>query len=176
MRKDSATALTPTNAKQSVPPRSAPVGSRNSTANTRARNSASEWANNRHKVEEAASFPSGRQRRPLQRTRDAGPQFPIKRGLRAFCQKVSICVRPQHRAQGGTRPGHQRGTHFWLLEQPHFELRQKNKLFENGALQIVHEHLSVEFLSSVKDTWNLARISPARIRPFCRDAELRFQQ
>src|SRR5215472_10302213 len=57
MRKDSATALTPTNAKQSVPPRSAPVGSRNSTANTRARNSASEWANNRRKLEEPASFP-----------------------------------------------------------------------------------------------------------------------
>src|SRR5438094_1173523 len=59
MSRDLVIAPTPTSAKQCVPPRSAPVLSRSSTANTRARNSANDSANSfarfpeRHRVSHA---------------------------------------------------------------------------------------------------------------------------
>ena len=73
----------------------------------------------------------------LPRFARTGPKFRIELRFCALCQKIGVCICLQHGEDRGTRAGHQCSNHFWLLEQPHFQLRQKNKFFENGALQIV---------------------------------------
>ncbi len=77
---------------------------------------------------------------------------------------------------GRTGPGHQRRAHLRLSEQPHLQLRQKNKLLENGTLQIVYESLISELLSCVRDTGNFSGILPARICPFRWHGKSRLQQ
>src|SRR5262249_46558703 len=84
------------------------------------------------------------------------PQLRIEFSFRALRQEVAIRILSQHRKNCGTRAGHEPGAHFWLLEQKYFQLRQKNKLFENGALQIIRESLASELLTSVRHAWNFA--------------------
>src|SRR5260370_35810882 len=106
----------------------------------------------------------------------ACPQFRLNLCLRPLRYPISICILTQHCERCRPRTRHQRRTNFRLLEQPHLQLREKNKLFKDRTLEVVTESLAHEFLSSVRDAWNFSRASPVHECPSARRAELRFQQ
>ena len=118
----------------------------------------------------------GRQRRPLQSVRCAAPQFPIKVLTRALGDKIDIYTQTQHREDRRTRTRHKRRADFRLFEQPHFELREKNKFLENRTLEIVEKRLAGEFLNFVRNAGNLSRILPARVGPFRGNSKFRFHE
>src|SRR2546423_397638 len=96
------------------------------------------------------AFQPARETRALpNRLAHARPKLRIEFSLSALRQKIAIRVCSQHREHRGPRAGNERGADFWLLEQPHLQLRQKHKLLENGPLQIIHEGLASKFLSTV---------------------------
>ena len=90
----------------------------------------------------------------------ARPQFRIELRLCTLGHKIDISILTHHREHRRTRPRHQRRAHLGLAEQPHLQLRQKNKLLDNGMLQIVYEGLISELLGRVWDTGNFSGILP----------------
>src|SRR5437773_9327265 len=112
----------------------------------------------------------------LQCVRRGGPQLRVEFGFCALRDHVGLCIFAQCRDNCRPGSGHERCPDFRLLEQPHLELRDKNKFLEDRALQIVEESLVSEFLSCVRDAWNFERVLPVSVCPRCRYAKLRLQQ
>src|SRR6266487_1296699 len=106
----------------------------------------------------------------------ARPQLLIQLLTCALRDRIDIFVWPDHGKNCRTRSRHERGPDFRLLEQPHFELREKNKFLKNRALKIIDKSLAGEFLRSVREAGNFLRLLPARVGPFRSNSKFRLHQ
>src|SRR5437588_717552 len=113
---------------------------------------------------------SAREARALpdsERLANAGPNLAVEFFSHALCEKIDICIWAQRGKHGRTGARHHCSAHFWLLEQPHLELRKRNKFLEHRTLEIVVEFPTAKILLRVGDTGKLARILPTFIGPRC---------
>src|SRR5436309_9375359 len=82
----------------------------------------------------------------LARLSDAAPNLAIHFFPRPFREGVGVRDIWDNREHCRTGPRHQSRADFRLIQQPCFQVREKNKFLEDRSLQIVYETLAVEIL------------------------------